>query len=219
MYVADVSTSSAEEPSATPGRARVVFGRHDLSEVDAPADAVAGALGAFGRLDGVVVTAGVHVVAPLEEFDLGDWDRTMAVNVRAPFLLLRAAAGALERTRGSVVLTGSTAAFRGSAGTFAYAASKGALVSLTRSLAVELAPRGIRVNSVCPGWIDTAFNDPYWDAQADASAALARVVDQVPVGRQGTPAEVAAMILHLLDPVSAYVTGQSVVIDGGLLSA
>jgi NAD(P)-dependent dehydrogenase (short-subunit alcohol dehydrogenase family) len=126
---------------------------------------------------------------------------------------------ALADTRGSIVFTGSTAAHRGSPGTFAYAASKGALISLTRSLAVELAGSGVRVNSVCPGWIDTPFNDPYWKAQADTEAAVNRIVGRVPVGRQGDAEEVAGLIVYLLSADAAYITGQSVVIDGGLLSA
>jgi NAD(P)-dependent dehydrogenase (short-subunit alcohol dehydrogenase family) len=143
----------------------------------------------------------------------------MAINVRAPFLFAQAAAGALSENRGSLVLTGSTAAFRGSRGTFAYAASKGALVSLTRSLAVELAPRGVRVNCVCPGWIDTPFNAPYWAQQGDADAALADLVGRIPLGRQGEPLDVAGMITFLLGPAAAYITGQSIVVDGGLLSS
>jgi NAD(P)-dependent dehydrogenase (short-subunit alcohol dehydrogenase family) len=143
----------------------------------------------------------------------------MAINVRAPFLLIQAAAPALADTGGSVVLTGSTAAFRGSRGTFAYAASKGALISLTRSLAVELAPRNIRVNCVCPGWIDTPFNDPYWSQQPDPDAALAGLVSRIPAGRQGQPTDVAKLIGYLLSADAAYVTGQSIVVDGGLLSA
>lgn len=219
VYVADVNDAAAAELVTESSRGQVVTGHHDLADVDAPAAAVAGALAAFGRLDGVVVTAALHKVAPVQELSLEDWESTMALNVRAPFLLVRAAAPSLEATQGSVVFTGSTAALRGSAGTFAYAASKGALVSLTRSLAVELGPRGIRVNSVCPGWVDTPFNDPYWSAQSDTEAAVAGVVARVPLGRQGQPEEVAATIVHLLGPGAAYLTGQSVVVDGGLLSA
>lgn len=216
VYIADLH-EVADLDDQLPGRVEV--GRHDLADPQAPRQAVAAAVAAFGRLDGLVVTAGRHVVAPVEEYSVQAWDQTMAINVRAPFLLVQAAAAALAETSGSIVLTGSTAAYRGSAGTFAYAASKGALISLTRSLAVELAPRGIRVNCVCPGWIDTPFNAPYWSMQADAEAALAAVVARIPLGRQGDPADVAGLIVHLLGPGSAYLTGQSIVVDGGLLSA
>jgi NAD(P)-dependent dehydrogenase (short-subunit alcohol dehydrogenase family) len=219
VYLADVNVEAATDTAGEELAGRAVVGKHDLAEPEAPREAVAAAVATFGRLDGIVVTAGAHVVAPLEEYSLAEWDRTMAVNVRAPFLFAQAAAGPLAEAGGSMVLTGSTAAFRGSRGTFAYAASKGAVVSLTRSLAVELAPRGVRVNCVCPGWIDTPFNDPYWTMQPDPGAALAEVVSRIPAGRQGEPRDVAGLIVYLLGPAAAYITGQSIIVDGGLLSA
>ena len=218
VYLADINLDAAHAAAAEPAGGQIRVGRHDLADVDAPSAAVAAALEAFGGLDGLVVTAGLHVVAPVEEYPVDAWDCTMAINVRAPFLFVQAAAVALAENGGSVVLTGSTAAFRGSRGTFAYAASKGALVSLTRSLAVELGPRGVRINCVCPGWIDTPFNDPYWSLQQDRDAALADLLTRVPLGRQGTPSDVAQLIVQLLGPDTAYVTGQSIVVDGGLLS-
>jgi NAD(P)-dependent dehydrogenase (short-subunit alcohol dehydrogenase family) len=219
VYLADINLDAAVEAATGEDGGRVVVGKHDLAEPDAPGDAVTAALAEFGRLDGIVVTVGLHVVAPVEEFAIEDWDRTMAINVRAPFLFAQTGAGPLAETGGSIVLTSSTAAFRGSRGTFAYAASKGALVSLTRSLAVELAPRGVRVNCVCPGWIDTPFNDPYWSLQADPERALAELASRIPAGRQGEPVDVAGMIVYLLGSGAAYVTGQSIIVDGGLLSA
>jgi NAD(P)-dependent dehydrogenase (short-subunit alcohol dehydrogenase family) len=219
VYLADVNVAAATEAAGEDRPGRIAVGRHDLADPDAPREAVAAAVAAYGRLDGVVVTAARHVVVPVEEYTLADWDRTMAVNVRAPFLFAQAAAAPLAETGGSIVLTGSTAAFRGSRGSFAYAASKGAVVTMTRSLAVELAPRGIRVNCVCPGWIDTPFNEPYWAAQPDPDAALGTLLSRIPAGRQGEPADVAGLIVFLLGPAAAYITGQSVIVDGGLLSA
>jgi len=219
VYLADLNLDAAAAvvDEERPGRA--VSGRHDLADPSAPAAAVTATLAAFGRLDGIVVTAGRHIVAPVEQYPVSDWDHTMAVNVRAPFLFAQAAAAPLAETGGSIVFTGSTAAFRGSRGTFAYAASKGALISMTRALAVELAPRQIRVNCVCPGWIDTPFNEPYWAMQPDSSAALGALLSRIPAGRQGDPADVAGLIVYLLGPAAGYITGQSIVVDGGLLSA
>jgi NAD(P)-dependent dehydrogenase (short-subunit alcohol dehydrogenase family) len=219
VYLADVNMVAADAAAAEDLPGRAVIGQHDLAGPDAAREAVAAAVGAYGRLDGVVVTAGLHVVSAVEEYALADWDRTMAVNVRAPFLFAQAAAGPLAETGGSIVFTGSTAAFRGSRGTFAYAASKGALISMTRALAVELAPRHIRVNCVCPGWIDTPFNEPYWAMQPDPPAALGALLSRIPAGRQGDPADVAGLIVYLLGPAAGYITGQSIVVDGGLLSA
>jgi NAD(P)-dependent dehydrogenase (short-subunit alcohol dehydrogenase family) len=218
VYVADINMTAAEEARSEAAPGRVIVGRHDLADPSGPRAAVESALHEFGRLDGLIVTAGVHLVAPVERYSIEDWERTMAVNVRAPFLFVQAAASALTKSKGSVVLTGSTAAFRGSTATFAYAASKGALISLTRSLAVELSSSGVRVNCVCPGWVDTPFNDPFWAVQDEPRVALNRLVERIPLGRQGDPQEVAGLMVYLLGREAAYITGQSIVVDGGLLS-
>lgn len=219
VYIADINASDAAAVACEDGPGRAAAGHHDLADPQAPRVAVAAALAEFGGLHGVVVTAGLHVVAPVEDYPVADWDRTMAINVRAPYLFAQAVAPTFAEHGGALVFTGSTAAFRGSKGTFAYAASKGALTSLTRSLAVELAPRGIRVNCVCPGWIDTPFNDPFWALQDDAGATQAEIVSRIPIGRQGQPPEVAGLITYLLGDEARYITGQSIIVDGGLLSA
>jgi NAD(P)-dependent dehydrogenase (short-subunit alcohol dehydrogenase family) len=178
------------------------------------------ALELTGTLDAVVFCAALLVETALDEFRLDDWERTMALNLRAPFLLVQAAAPALRRSSaGRVVLIGSTAAYRGGAGSFAYAASKGGVVAMTRSLAVALAPDGVCVNCVCPGWIDTAFNDPYWSRVGATEAALSSLESRIPLGAQGKPADVGAVIAFLVSPESRYVTGQSIVVDGGLLAS
>lgn len=222
VHIADIDEAGArkavESFGLTDGRATV--SGHDLTEDTAPAAAVAEALGEHGGLDGLVVCAAMLVEQELDDFQVHDWDRTMALNLRAPFLLTQAAAPALRSSaNGRVALIGSTAAFRGGGGSFAYAASKGGIVALTRSLAVALAPDGVCVNCVCPGWIETPFNDPFWSRVGGREAAQSQLESRIPLGAQGKPDDVASVIAFLVSPDARYVTGQSVVVDGGLLAS
>jgi NAD(P)-dependent dehydrogenase (short-subunit alcohol dehydrogenase family) len=117
-----------------------------------------------------------------------------------------------------MIFTSSTGAFRGHAGMPAYAATKAGLVNLVRALADELSPAGVRVNCICPGWIDTPFNDTFWHHQDDPDSALKALVGSIPMRRQGVPEDVAGTVLFLASPASAYITGQALVVDGGYLS-
>jgi NAD(P)-dependent dehydrogenase (short-subunit alcohol dehydrogenase family) len=140
----------------------------------------------------------------------------MAVNLRAPFLLTQAALPHLRRSSTPrVVVTSSTGGLRGHAGMPAYHASKAGLINLVRALADELGPEGITVNAVCPGWIDTPFNDAFWQHQDDPDAALRALEASIPLRRQGVPEDVVDSVLFLASPGAAYITGQAVVVDGG----
>lgn len=220
VYVADINESSTAQviSADAPGRG---FGAYcDLGSVDGPRQVVQDAVAALGRLDAVIVCAGVLIEAELDEISLEDWERTMAVNLRGPFLLVQAAAKVLAQSaHGRVVLTASTAAFRGGAGTAAYAASKGGLVAMTRSLALGLGHARICVNCIAPGWIETPFNQPYWDRVGDSEESHAALEARIPLGAQGAPADVAAAIVFLASPAARYISGQALIVDGGLLAS
>jgi NAD(P)-dependent dehydrogenase (short-subunit alcohol dehydrogenase family) len=219
VFLADINSEAAQALMDEPAPGRGFAGSYDLSTVDGPRLAVEAALDAFGRLDALVVLAGVLIDSPLGDITLEQWERTMAVNLRAPFLLAQAAEHALlESEVGRIVLTASVAAFQGGAGTVAYATSKGGLLSMTRSLAVGFAKSSVRVNCIAPGWIDTPFNDPYWQRVGSNPSARAALESRIPVGRQGVPDEIAAVIAFLLTAESNYMTGQTIVVDGGLLA-
>jgi NAD(P)-dependent dehydrogenase (short-subunit alcohol dehydrogenase family) len=140
----------------------------------------------------------------------------MKVNLRAPFLVGQAAAPHLARSPlARLLFTSSTGALRGHAGMPAYHASKAGLVNLTRAFADELSPKGIRVNCICPGWVDTPFNDAFWNHQADPSRALAELEARIPLRRQARAEDIAGLVMFLASPESGYITGESIVIDGG----
>ncbi len=192
----------------------------DLMLPEAPGAAVAAAVAAFGSLDTILVTAALLESAPLGDWTPDRWDRSVALNLRMPFLIAQAAAPHLARSaNGSIVFTSSTGALRGHAGMPAYHATKAGLLGLCRSLADELAPQGARVNCILPGWIETPFNHPYWSFQDDPAAARLALEKTIPMGRQGTPDDVSGVILFLASSASRYVTGTSLVVDGGHTAA
>jgi len=210
---ADVGKALIQED--LPGAA--AFYECDLGTVDGPAGAVAAAAEfGGGTLDTVFYNAGILEARPLRDWTSQAWDRSAAVNLRGAFLTVQAAHELLAASAvGRVILTSSTGALRGHAGMPAYHATKSGLIGLVRSLADELGPAGTTVNAICPGWVDTAFNDSFWEHQGEPAEALRDLVSAIPLRRQGEPDDIAGTVLFLASPASAYLTGQALVIDGG----
>jgi NAD(P)-dependent dehydrogenase (short-subunit alcohol dehydrogenase family) len=184
-----------------------VFG--DLMDPEVPGRLVAEALDQLGRLDVLVNNAGISLAKPFFDLDVDDFDTTLGIDVRAAFLLSQAAARHMrDRGGGGCVVNITSVHEHVPRVNFAlYAAAKAALGMLTRGMALELAPFGIRVNAVAPGVIATPRN------KEDAE----ELDSEVPLGRPGKPEEVAALVAWLCTEEAAYVTGSSYVMDGGLL--
>lgn len=208
--------------ATAPGRAAVV-----VADLAHDADLVARACVPFDGLDGLVHAAGVAPHAPLEAITDADLDVTFALHVRAPLRATQALAAhwAERQQGGSIVHVASTLALRPAAGTLAYSASKAALVAITQAAALELAPRGVRVNAVAPGVVETDMTRALRLAPGEAAPSEvereARIRAQLeglrrlhPLGRLGTVEEVAQAIAYLLD--AEWVTGTVLSVDGGL---
>jgi NAD(P)-dependent dehydrogenase (short-subunit alcohol dehydrogenase family) len=218
VVIGDLNAQAGASLAAELGDS-VRFVSVDVRSEASVAALVASAVDWLGGLDALCQNAGLLRVGAVEDFAAEDWDAVFAVNSRAQFFAVKHAVAHMKRAGGgSIVNMSSLAGKKGGPGRTAYSASKGAVIGFGASLAAELAPFGIRVNTLCPGWIDTAFNDPAVDIIGGKSAVEDMVTQTVPLGRQGTPEEVAPMFAFLVSEESSYITAQSFNIDGGFYS-
>ncbi|MGW3832180.1 SDR family NAD(P)-dependent oxidoreductase [Streptomyces microflavus] len=224
VVIADVLIEQGESLAAELGEEVARFVRLDVGSEEGWAEAVGVAKDAFGKIDGLVNNAGILRFNELVNTPLAEFEQVVRVNMTGAFLGIRAVAPEIEAAGGgTIVNTSSYTGLTGMALVGAYAATKHAVLGLTKVAAVELAGKGVRVNAICPGAIDTAMSNPaLLDPDADLSrsdAALdAYYRKLVPMGRIGRPEEVAALALFLTSGDSSYVTGQPFVIDGGWLA-
>jgi NAD(P)-dependent dehydrogenase (short-subunit alcohol dehydrogenase family) len=168
------------------------------------------------KVDVLVNNAGIEYDLPFAEVTAALFDRVIAVNLRAPLLLSQAMAPLFPAGGGAIVNISSIHASHAFANAIPYACSKAGLMAQTRNLALELAPRHIRVNAVCPGYIDTPMWDEWVRTAPDPEALAAQTMAWHPLGRRGVPGDVAGAVAYLASPRSAWVTGTHLVVDGGL---
>jgi meso-butanediol dehydrogenase/(S,S)-butanediol dehydrogenase/diacetyl reductase len=217
VVVADIAAGDWPPPDGSTGPG-VEYRRMDVTSADDVRRCMAQVFESHGRLTVLVNNAGITFDRSLEEMTEAEWDRMMAVNLKGVFLCTKFAVGFMRSSGGgSIVNIGSLEGLACNPLHTAYAASKGGVHALTRAIAVDHGRDGIRCNAICPGWINTDFNDAYFDKLKDRQAGIAAITALHPVGRLGTPEDVARTAVWLADPASEFVTGQQIVVDGGRL--
>lgn len=190
----------------------------DLADPDAPESIITDVIARAGRLDILINNAGIMREGTVEETSLEDWYLQIAVNLNAPFLLARHAMRHLRAANGAIVNVGSIEGLGNNPRHPAYGASKAGLHGLTRALAVDHGPEGVRCNAVAPGWIDTPLNVDFVESLGDPHAFRSAIGSIHPVGRTGQPEEVARLICWLASDQASFVTGQVWTIDGGRMA-
>jgi NAD(P)-dependent dehydrogenase (short-subunit alcohol dehydrogenase family) len=214
----DGARDAAREIADAGGEAHAI--RADVSSTADVAALMDSAVERMGGLTTIVNVAGAQRSGVVTEFSDEDWNLMMDVNAKSCFLTARHGVPHLPRDgRGAIVNVSSLGALKGYPGVTAYSASKGAVVSFSRCLAVELGPSAIRVNCVCPGWVDTPFNEPVIRVMGGREAQEELLRETVPLGRQASPDELAPTIAHLVCDGAAYLSGAVIVVDGGLDAA
>ena len=189
----------------------------DVADERSVQDMVDETLRTFGSIYGLVNNAGIETSADLTATPAQEWDRILAVNLRSVFLCSRAAIPHMRKAgRGSIVNIASVHANFGFEGASAYDASKGAIVSVTRTMALENGPFQIRANSICPGYIDTPMWDSWLASQADPEKIERETQEWHPLRRRGRPLDIARAVKFLLSDEAEWITGASLVVDGGL---
>ncbi len=215
----NAGAGAAAHAAPAPVAGHVVFHRHDVTSEESTVALMARVSREHGRLDVLVNAAGIEIEKTVEHTSLEEWNRIFAVNVTGTFLTSKHALPLMRRAGGgSIINFGSYDGFIADPNLAAYCATKGAVHALTRAMACDHGPDNIRVNAICPGYVDTPMLKSFFDAKGDAEAARMRDEARLvhPLRRYGTPEDMANLVNWLAGDEARYATGQLWVLDGGI---
>jgi len=204
----------AAELDAAGAEARFV--QTDVSQRDSVLQMMEEAIANFGRIDILVNNAGIHLSKTIEDTSEEEWDRIQRINLRGPFLCSKYSIPHLRRTRGNIVNIASVVGLIGQSKAAAYAATRGGIIAMSKSMAIDLAPDRIRVNILCPGVIATPLGDEWYSQQPDPQAARDYLRSRHPLGRVGTIEDCGHAALFLASAESEFLTGVVLNVDGGI---
>ena len=192
------------------------FFQADVSRTDDVQKMITRVLEDFGRLDALINNAGYHISKNVENTSEQEWDYIINTNLRSVFLCSKYAIPHLRKTRGTIINMSSMVGLVGQRNAGAYSATKGGIVAMTKGMALDFAKDGIRVNCICPGWVETPLVEDWFSQQADPQAARAYISAVHPLGRIATPEEVGDAALFLCSEESSFITGVALALDGGV---
>jgi NAD(P)-dependent dehydrogenase (short-subunit alcohol dehydrogenase family) len=219
VYGLDVDRRGLEltGEALTANGGRFIALKADVSDAQDVSSSVQQVLGATQRIDVLVNNAGINMGKRIGELEIADWDRVFDTNLKSVYLMCRAVWPAFERQRsGNIINVASVMGQVGGVGAPAYCSTKAGIIMLSRCLAKDGAPHGIRVNSVCPGYIDTPIMDRVLDAMPDPAKARSELRSRMPMGRLGRADEIGAAILFLASSDAGYISGTELTIDGAV---
>ena len=218
VVIADTDRGTGPHAQSDLRRAgqQAIFVPTDVTSADQVEKMVQQAVKKFGRIDCLLNNAGIHISETLSDQTEEEWDRLLEVNLKGYFLCAKAALPHLVDRRGSIVNMSSMVGLVGQSRAPAYAASKGGIVAMTKAMALDLAPQGVRVNCVCPGWVQTPLVEEWFSQQPDPDEAREYIYSIHPMGRIATVEEVGEATAFLASDAASFITGVALPVDGGV---
>jgi NAD(P)-dependent dehydrogenase (short-subunit alcohol dehydrogenase family) len=213
----DDERGSALESSLRKSGAQALFVHTDIRIEGQVQALITQTVEAFGRIDVLCNNAGIERYRTADEYTIDDWNAISETNLRGAFLCTKYTYPLLKESKGCVVNISSVQAFANEPKISVYAATKAGLLALTRGMALDFAADGVRVNAVCPGAIQTGMMEPFIKDQPDPVEAVKAIGRTIPLGRVGQPEDIAQAVYFLASPAASYITGATLVVDGGLL--